>query len=294
MTVLLCGGIRENKVDKKRPIRYVDKAILIGNGLNQAFNNFLSWKDLMKEIVKTNTDGVPNTLIPLLDDDTIKLVLEKLSSLSYPSEEFSELIINLVNSGFNNFLTTNYTYEIEYDLLPKKARKPNYIYKNTFSIVNNYIQIKYHEKIINIWHLHGEIRKKSSIVLGHDKYGDLMRRITVGNKKIIKLNKKCCELTNCEYKTWTDFFYFTNLYIVGYGLDYSEIDIWWILEKRRKYNFERKNNIYFYPLSKDDLSSTKRQLFKREDITIIDINNDEKIDYKKCYKDIIADICSKA
>ena len=46
-----------------------------------------------------------------------------------------------------------------------------------------------------------------------------------------------------QIHSWIDLFFTTNVHIIGFGLDYSEQDIWWILNKRKRYMYENKGNI---------------------------------------------------
>jgi hypothetical protein len=64
------------------------------------------------------------------------------------------------------------------------------------------------------------------------------------------------ENTNSEY-SWIDLFLRDDVTIFGFGLDYSEIDIWWIImykEKMKslqKKNFGKTKYIYYYKNESD-------------------------------------------
>lgn len=58
-------------------------------------------------------------------------------------------------------------------------------------------------------------------------------------------------------KSWIDHFFFSNVHILGLGLDFSEIDLWWILDRRKRLIMEGcpiKNHIIFYDIVKKDVS----------------------------------------
>ena len=276
------------------------KTIFIGNGLNRAFNGGSSWD----ELVGIDTTDVPYTLRLRLSNKNLDDAIKELEENFCVSDEFAAYIEKLVDSGFHNFLTTNYTYEIEYSLLPKEKRNYNYIADYTYSMVNdrldngisitNYIRIKFKGNIINIWHIHGEIRKKSSLVLDHNKYGILMGKIYQSDVKgILKVDKRGYDYSSYNCKSWVDLFLITDIYFVGYGLNYSEIDIWWVLEKRKKYNLKIKNEIYFYSAYSSEFNATKKLLIKNENIRIISCNKATKdVDcFKNYFRNIINHIC---
>jgi hypothetical protein len=43
--------------------------------------------------------------------------------------------------------------------------------------------------------------------------------------------------------TWVDIFLTNDIYILGAGLDFEELDIWWLLSYRNRELLERKNDI---------------------------------------------------
>ena len=63
------------------------------------------------------------------------------------------------------------------------------------------------------------------------------------------------KLKSTEWKdenaiSWIDLFFTKNIHIIGFGMDYAEQDIWWVLNKRKRIIKEEKasvdNKIYFY------------------------------------------------
>lgn len=43
-----------------------------------------------------------------------------------------------------------------------------------------------------------------------------------------------CKKGLYDYISWIEFFFRTDLYIIGFGMDFSEIDIWWLSNKRAR------------------------------------------------------------
>lgn len=47
--------------------------------------------------------------------------------------------------------------------------------------------------------------------------------------KVAKMEDKLKGTTRFCHTGWVDIFFTGNLHIIGFSLDYSEIDIWWVL-----------------------------------------------------------------
>lgn len=47
--------------------------------------------------------------------------------------------------------------------------------------------------------------------------------------------KEKCETQTFDYLSWVELFFNTNVYIAGFGMSFSEIDIWWLLNKRARF-----------------------------------------------------------
>ena len=50
--------------------------------------------------------------------------------------------------------------------------------------------------------------------------------------------KEKCSRNDFDNLSWVELFFRTNLYIIGFGMDFSEIDIWWLLNKRARFMLE--------------------------------------------------------
>lgn len=86
----------------------------------------------------------------------------------------------------------------------------------------------------------------------------------------------------------------SDVYVVGLGLDYSEFDLWWILNRRLR-EYSNIGKIYYYePKSKD--FDIKHQVLNDAGIIVktlnIDIDKSEDKDksYQKFYELVIKDI----
>ncbi|MBQ6479170.1 MAG: hypothetical protein IJI44_07385 [Erysipelotrichaceae bacterium] len=245
------------------------RVLLLGNGLNRSFGG-VSWDGLLDEIKDKESfrSDACNYLMPMplkavmltknkLAEKMAEVVEEadrknadksrKIAwdSFSKTNHELRSKINLLINGNFDYVLTTNYGYEIETSLLDLDGIKPKQIQKlmnfyevdnaqkqfllNTFNLVND----------IPIWHIHGEARKPGSMILGNFYYGKNLRRCVERldgsldrkiNGKIVEFRKNMKDRKPQKIGSWVDAFILGDVYVLGLGLDFSESDIWWLIE----------------------------------------------------------------
>ena len=204
----------------------------------------------------------------------------------------NSLLHQILKFPFDAVLTTNYTYEIEDVFYPRYSSLSNKLkYAHTHSTradtryaMHTFNQFKNSPEI---WHVHGELRNKSSIVLTHDEYGRLSERIIERNRHIG--NRYEFSKDNLPFTSWMDYFLVGNLHIVGLGMDFSEFDLWWLLNRRKREKISF-GNIYFYA-SKDNSPALLHALDKLG-VNVVDANIDETkpkdIYYGELYRYIIS------
>lgn len=60
--------------------------------------------------------------------------------------------------------------------------------------------------------------------------------------------------------SWIDYFLLGNLYIVGFGLDPGELDLWWLIKCKAR-NFDDQGRIYWYePSINENGNFAKKEL----------------------------------
>lgn len=252
---------------KKYSIENRPKVILVGNGIPRLIHRE-GWLELINNMAENDYKLPKET--PYSLQATLKLDMnDKNRHSNYhkalkPTEysyEKNHVMHELLKCNADVFLTTNYTYDIEYELdndyinySDNKKRKSSVILGKT---ENNRVDTKYllrtYNKIENqelghkeIWHIHGEHRRKSSMILTHDEYIKLIA------KEVEYLNKKSNyyeeNQNDIRISSWIDYLILGELYIIGYGLDFSEFDMWWIINRRLRENVNKNNmpKIYFY------------------------------------------------
>ena len=225
--------------------------LLLGTGINRCQTSDISWKNLMQEI-KNNYNGVyinDNISFPMQFEN----IANKILSLSHPPSDeiysiLKEYIINYVNDKFNqldhklhlnlasiadSIITTNYDFEIEKALdLEFDPKQHGEINSNKYNI-NCISQVKNKQ----IHHIHGNIKHARSICLGYEHYSGTLQHLrsalTTRDKDNHKPNIiRFLEGSKSDLKTWAVRFFTDDIHIIGFGLDQSEIDLWWLITYR--------------------------------------------------------------
>lgn len=291
----------------KRP-----QVLLLGNGLSRQ----IGWKQFIESVAnkdiekyyKDKEPQLPNLILTstVTDIDDSTRQSRYIKSLSDYKCNPSEQIKRLLNINFDAILTTNYTYELEYNLksgycsISANTKRERYA-KTTESeydskyFIHTFNRVSNGEISQDIWHIHGEQRRKSSLVLTHDEYARLMGQIIDYNNGI--RNKFYYYYDNLKFKSWIDYFVMGDLYILGQGFDFAEFDLWWLLLRRIRERAETGKIIFYEPEKKDN----KYKLLALEDLGVktetfgCTINTSKDIDqqYKNFYDEAISDIQEK-
>ncbi len=282
--------------------------LLLGNGINRAFGES-SWEDVinglstgefdcaqkwMKEINKLPF-GLQTVVI---SSDSVSDGMCRLSKKLMPhklKDDHALLLRSLASLPFDAVLTTNYSYEIE------TALQPDFIVKSGCSS-------KYRKKTMdgnksqeqfglfryydvagrNIWHIHGEAAHPSSMVMGHYYYGKILSEIQKRIPNLIREYKIACK-NGKQFipRSWVDYFMIGNVHVLGFGMDPSEMDIWWLVNCKKR-NFPGKGRIFFYEpnLERENRFAVKA-LCETFDIWYDDARANGKKQYVLYYNDVV-------
>lgn len=207
----------------------------------------------------------------------------------------NSVLHKLVSLPFDSILTTNYTYEIENSFYPQYSalvNKKRYAFTHSTQKDAKYL-IHSYNKMQNspeIWHIHGELRRKSSIILTHDEYARLVNKMIERNNHIGNRYEFCKE--DIPFTSWIDYFILGNLHIVGLSMDFSEFDLWWLLNRRKRERI-KCGDIFYYAFKNED-HEVLRALDKfGVHIIKVDIANTDKYtdkDYEDFYLSVTSQI----
>lgn len=106
-------------------------------------------------------------------------------------------------------------------------------------------------------------------MLGHYYYGKLLG----------KYQKELEKSGNEQYKrqqegkpvlqdSWLDAFIMGDVYVLGFGFDFSEMDLWWLLNRKKRENAGH-GRVYFYEPSYGN--ELKESLLDVYDVNVIDL-----------------------
>lgn len=182
-------------------------------------------------------------------------------------------------------MTTNYNYAFVDSILDlKEVVLPiqEYNTEDVYSIRRLKRIPNTNEETKHYWQIHGEIRKPATIMLGLDHYCGSIGKIDSYIKGWYRYTSegKSMEEPSIVEKfknnsftnsSWVELFFTSNIHIIGFSLDYSEIDLWWIINKRARLKRSKtlkkklKNKIIYYCNSIDE---QKKGLLESLDIEV--------------------------
>ena len=221
--------------------------ILYGNGLNR-ISGAPSWKEMMEQLnleCKLNLE-ISNSIPYSIQYDHLVLesnykenVLDKLCQIM--SRNWDNKLYHIIAERKDvNYITTNYDFTLEdwmsqryasfYDETPKR-----------YETVYNVRSFKMPTEGVKVWHIHGDINRPNSIILGYDHYCNQIHKI----HDMLPFNKKrdmstYNEILNQE-NSWVNRFFTDDIYIIGLGLSFEELDLWWLIDKWATFQKYRQN-----------------------------------------------------
>ncbi|MGI6117988.1 MAG: SIR2 family protein [Bilifractor sp.] len=270
---------------QKRP-----QVLLLGNGMIRSYSSLsMSWKDLVYQIGSDRT--IPYSVdIPLPMEIVLRTEGHVADVLRHHQRElcgrietrkFRDKLMTLLDAGFDDILTTNYSYELEEAASGKEfletdeiARMRRYIgfrkkHEQRY-LLHTYNQIESPSN--RIWHIHGEAANVDSIVIGHYYYGNLLYQC----QNIVKRREKDhWKYDATARNSWVDAFLTGDVYVLGFGFDYSETDLWWLLSKKARMKRKRTGHVYIYRPKKNDDFDVKYQLLQDYGAQVVDLGMNE-------------------
>jgi hypothetical protein len=276
-----------------------------GNGLNYLSDNPVGWEDLLETVMgdeKFDTNSLPY----LMTYERIRLNWNKnmrnnKNGISHLKIEIANILKSqnsnqyykeLLKLPVDNYLTTNYDYAINkafQELSAQNLSKTNST-EELYSIRRNTSLVNESGKSGTVWNIHGELNNPKSIMLGINHYCGSVGKIdgylkgtynfTLNGEKpkVLPIEQKLKKKRFDGY-SWLELFFNSNVHIAGFGLDFSEIDLWWVLNKRARL-IEKSmvsNSVTYYakPLNQVtkniDLEKRKRELLKSFEVDVISI-----------------------
>lgn len=301
------------------------RTLLVGNGLNRTLRGSCSWDELMASICpdELGYDRLSNAPSPIVFEiissrnnravgrrgsdsylKTKKRVCERVSKLSI---EDGCIHNRLTELKVDNIITTNYDLCLEmafsgnerFDQAETKSRK--YLFEPT-SVING----------INFYHAHGIVSRAESICLGYEHYCGYIQRMremlldsSTSVDSVSRLFRLVCEEERESYR-WPELFFTSNIDILGFSLDFAEIDFWWLLSLRSAFftgamgvPLKRENRVRYFDLIKEGDGCSNQRVPESVatksaslaglsvEYEAIPLQGDEPCDYYRAYNQLI-------
>lgn len=300
--------IKYEKVNALLKGKKKERALFLGNGINRV-QNAQSWPDLLRNICTNN-----NLRIQVKDSKPYPLTFEEIlfslpnnfdDNLRHLKEEISQGLINygpfplhnrVVNTKWTDILTTNYDYALE------RVINPNY--SGVINPGNSEPKFSLYRFNLaterKIWHIHGELNNgfngqvrfpELSIMIGFEHYSDYLRKI----HQLVKPDDAgFASFLESEKDTWVKRFFTHNIDIVGFGFEYSENHIWYLLNYRARLINQgmRFNNTitYHYPEFETTLLEDRLNLMRAFNVELnpINVNRNAINKYQQFWDDFLS------
>lgn len=300
--------------------------LLIGNGLEYKSGQ-RSWDRLVRDLTlpekrrMSEVESLPFPLryellstpsdvaIPMKCEDILQEERRLADAMRTMVHKSNPLLEKLPELQMDHIFTTNYSYCLEQAFFPCR----NFGSGRTRSKFRFYLQDKddkafrmreVHYRLhtgyyfpagpntpqgTGLWHIHGESSVPQGIILGHDRYGRLLARIVQCCQSMVKRAAKK-EEGKLTFHSWPGLFLFGDVYILGFGFDACEFDLWWLLRrKQREHNGDGK--VYFYDKPPfDESKKTHHSLLQANGVEIRTVGATEGTDYDAFYAAAIRDI----
>lgn len=291
-------------------VRGVDKTLLLGNGLNRCTENGFSWADLMERLGSTSgiDENVPfpiqfeeiaaktGCMIGKRRTDPYKELREKLSAAVIDSNQKpGDAHTAFRDLKMGHVVTTNYDtvfesmFDLEYPLInPGSSR--------------NVLVPVFKTAETRFYHAHGLASWKNTLCLGHEHYASLIGKIRgeFYTNKNDESEENLSDLIMGKREPkgiWPELLFTTDVAIVGLGLDYSEIDLWWLLSMRAALFSPNRNLggyenqiVYYKAKVRSSETSYERGKMKALESLGVQVKTINADSYEDAYHQIAADI----
>lgn len=294
----------------------LETTIFFGNGVNRLRKEGKSWDTILRQIstgqvissipntlkyesivlpreiytdgyegVEFKIDGIPDIYLV----DTELFIKEKLTEeliQSMPSDFYDKL----ASIKADNYITTNYEHFICDSLLEHGCKKgggynePKHRLMPHFSLERDGMPVR-------IWNIHGAVEDEESILLGLYEYSKYVTDIEEVLKPIEQKSP------NANKLSWPYIMLHSDVHMLGFGLGYEEIDIWYVLTVRKRLirkNIIPRNRFFYYSIMDKNYDTDKMKLLKAIDVDVVPIIVDESENaYEKAYNEIYRRIQEK-
>ncbi|WP_337155455.1 SIR2 family protein [Pseudomonas aeruginosa] len=283
-------------------------SLLLGNGVNRAALQ-KEWVVILQELA---SEFQADDLLLHLEQKPLSMFIEELCArqpTSFHKAEhavkvsFARLLEQIVPieahrqicEPFKVIMTTNYDFTIEEAFVGPLHTPAFTAPESRYSLFR-----RHHAAGKDVWHVHGDVGRPSSMVLGYDHYAGSLQKIrnyvtgTIEVKKVpyrLSSPVKNGVLDFPEQRSvysWVDYFLRDHIHIVGLTLDFTEIDLWWLLLHKRRRAHRTGRVFYYQPAVNKAPSETPiTSLLRSLGVEVVAVPAES---YVECYQKIAVEI----
>jgi hypothetical protein len=222
--------------------------LFVGNGPNY-FSGRFSWQDAIR--VAARRARLSNQIESLINEP-LPLVYETIAS-QYPNDEgeskkelagqlsamkHNKVHEDLMSLGWPTVLTTNYDNALE-TASGETFHAANLAGESTYSVFR-----RRRSKSHSVWHIHGEMAGPRTMLLGFHQYAGYLQKLrqyltTKENGSPFVFARDTWK-TDIDRHSWADIFLRDDVHIVGFGFDYAETVLWWLLSYKQRLRRAKK------------------------------------------------------
>lgn len=228
------------------------------------------------------------------------------SAMKRLSQNSNSRLDTLKTLGADHIFTTNYSYGLEQSFFPgkdffsTKVRSSHRFNLNpqtkngqparevSYRLHTGYLAQNSDGSKVGLWHIHGECSISRGVVLGHDRYGRLLSRIEklCDSQNYYAISKKRGKVA---FNSWPELFLYGDVYVVGFGFNLSEFDLWWLMKRKQR---ERMGTgrVYFY--EHPDPASLTQKMMRAHGAELPDVGA-KPGDYNDLYMNAFTDIAKR-
>lgn len=304
--------------------------LLVGNGLEYGSNQ-RSWEQLVRDLTLPERQGLagahtlpfplryellstpPDARMPLRREEIVEEERRLAAAMRGMVHQSNALLERLPELQMDHVFTTNYSYCLEAAFLPGRDFGRGQVRSRfRFDLRSGgeregrkrEVQYRLHTGYLcpapakggrstGLWHIHGESSVPGGIVLGHDRYGRLLARIVACCKDMAG-RAADAGAEGFTFDSWPGLFLFGDVYILGFGFDFCEFDLWWLLRRKQR-EYSADGRVYYYSLPpSDQRTETSHLLLRANGAEIRTAGCGADTDYDRFYAAAIEDIRRQA
>ena len=285
--------MRKENQGKTEQLRNQNRILLVGNGINDAqkieWDRMLLYiqEELLNEGAIESSDVIKNidSISPTLFLESLNKKVEtgKIQDLVKEYVADKSNFVHKLWKIYNVILTTNFDNNLVISnskILEVNEGSKEKVLLNAKSFLYRRLDFTYNKVLKTLFFVHGYFKNPKSICLSFEQYSNNLKLI---ENHVIQYysEKNKSKKRNRKSISWIDYFFMENITIdiMGLSLCDEEIDLWWILNYRKKILSIIKNNkIKYYDLlqhsngsEEDTPHSSKIKLLKSFDVEVVEI-----------------------